>query len=101
MIYDFPERAQYHVIRQFADEIALVDSLAVSRRKWDFNAELALSVLEETKYQPVKNFGRGTDELRPSSSHESPRAGLPTVFLATATCPIQLMCGMSFGLRAI
>ena len=43
MIYDFPERAQYHVIRQFADEIAVVDSLAVFRRKSDFNAELALS----------------------------------------------------------
>jgi hypothetical protein len=53
MIHDFPERPQYHVVRQFADMIATADTLAVFRRRLDFNAERALSVLEEAKFQPA------------------------------------------------
>jgi hypothetical protein len=52
MLHDFPERKYYHVVRQFADEIAATDSLVVFRRATNFSAELALEMLDKTKFNP-------------------------------------------------
>jgi hypothetical protein len=53
MFHDFPERKHYHIVRQFADEIATTDSLVAFRRKTDFRGDLALSVMEEQKFHPA------------------------------------------------
>jgi hypothetical protein len=53
MMHDFPERKSYHVIREFANEIASTDSLAVFLRRDDFNAERAAALLKEVMFQPA------------------------------------------------
>jgi hypothetical protein len=52
MIHDFPERDIYHVVQQFADQIAIADSLAVFHRRSDFVPEAALHLLDKMKFNP-------------------------------------------------
>jgi hypothetical protein len=53
MFHDFPGRKPYHVIREFADEIAKQDELVVFRRKARFDAERARTMLEKVKFEPA------------------------------------------------
>jgi hypothetical protein len=53
MFHDFPERTPYHVVRQFADEIASNGSLTVFRPSAGFDRETALATLEAFKFDPA------------------------------------------------
>ena len=52
MFHDF-DRQPYHVVRQFGDQIAAAESLAVFRRSSDFDSDRALSVLEQFRFHPA------------------------------------------------
>jgi hypothetical protein len=52
MFHDF-DREPYQVVRQFAEQIAGTESLAVFRRSSDFDLDRAMAVLEQFRFQPA------------------------------------------------
>jgi hypothetical protein len=51
-IHDFPLRQYYHVIRDFAREVANTGTLSVFRIKNNFDRRRAAAILEEYQYDP-------------------------------------------------
>jgi len=52
LIHDF-DRLQYHVIKEFVDEIATVERLASFRKKQDFDMNRAIDLLAEYMYVTI------------------------------------------------
>jgi hypothetical protein len=52
IIHDFANRAHYHVIREFAHEIAAVEMLSVFQRKAHFDPTRARSCLDQHSFEP-------------------------------------------------
>jgi hypothetical protein len=52
MIHDFLDRPYYHVVHEFAREIAKVERLSVFQRKRDFSVQRAISCLEKYQFDP-------------------------------------------------
>ena len=50
LIHDFAERPAYHIVREFAREIAASSSLSAFIRREDFNRDLAYRLLEAKRY---------------------------------------------------
>jgi hypothetical protein len=53
LIHDFGTRPAYHVIREFALEVGVEESLSAFVRRPDFDDPRALAILEHVRYQPV------------------------------------------------
>ena len=52
LIHDFANRTEYHVVHEFAREIARVELLSAFHRRLDFDAETATACLAEHLYDP-------------------------------------------------
>jgi hypothetical protein len=53
LVHDFAPRLEYHVIREFAHEIACADSLSAFQRRPDFDPQRATNCLDQYRYKPA------------------------------------------------
>jgi hypothetical protein len=52
LIHDFAPRAEYHIVREFAHEIAVSSNLSAFVRRPDFDTDKASAVLANKRYEP-------------------------------------------------